>query len=124
MIGQVEDVRDELKADRFLDGNLLLHANVIDDAARVGEGIAADHRDEGRARGTVPVAEDGIAGKAAVRYRVRQAVLHLEGVVDAPVVGDVAEEATRVAVWDVDESPGDETVANVVVGVSVVDLRV
>jgi hypothetical protein len=81
MVGDVEDIRDELKLGPLLDGDLLLDADIVDDTARIGEGIASDLGNERRAGGTIPVAQNGIAGEAAVGHRVGKAVLHLEGVV-------------------------------------------
>ena len=49
MVGEIEDVGDELQVDALVDGDLLLHAEVVDDLAGVLEGVAAYVGDEGRA---------------------------------------------------------------------------
>ena len=122
MIGDVEDVGEQIEIVLFGDGDLLLDADVVDDVAGVVNGVAADVRDVGRVTATVPATEYGSGGVgAAGRNREGQAVGRLEAAVDAPVICQVAQVVLAFdGVGQVVGNPSGKAVGDVEAGVAVV----
>src|ERR1017187_9140426 len=98
VVGDIEDVQQQLDIVALRNRNLLIDAHVIHDVAGGLVSVASDHWEKGRKAVSIPPLQD--CGRrvvaAADGRRVRQSTSRLEAVVNIPVVGEVLEDAVAV----------------------------
>ena len=124
MVGNVEGVKHELQVATVAEGDLLLESSVVHLAVRTPLGVGPDHGNQRGAGGAVPVASDGSTHVRADADRIGQAVLELEAVVQAPVIGQVLHEIGCLEVREIIERISHGPVGNVVGRIAVVDARI
>ena len=122
MVGDVKDIQDELHIlNVMLEVELLLHASVVDNVARVPCRVDAYvTRNDGCSARTVDIASQGATQLATPTCGVGQAILHGEAIVEAPSIHSPLQRVRTTDSGEAVKDIGDEAVGYVVVGRAVV----